>query len=149
MPRYSFCTVACVRRSIHDQWCSLVRRIFRRSISMGYSVEDVTYWFETDSTAWKSSFSRQVQIRVDLIRFEGVRCDLRLKQRTPRLPGSRDDDDPIWAQWAFKLERDLDESFELPGGCSQGFEQRMTELRHGSHDGKECRRQPSFLGLDS
>src|SRR6266540_3732286 len=55
MPRYSFCTVACVRRSTQDQWCNLVRRTLRRSISMGYSVDEVTYWFETDRTAWKSS----------------------------------------------------------------------------------------------
>jgi hypothetical protein len=50
---------------------------------------------------------------------------------------------------AFKLEPDLDEGFELPGWRSKGFEQRMTELWNGGHDCKECRRQPSFLGLDA
>lgn len=47
----------------------------RRSISIGYSVEEVTYRFETDSTAWKIEFSGQVQVSVDLVRFEVSRVN--------------------------------------------------------------------------
>jgi hypothetical protein len=76
--------------------------------------------FELDFSEEADMSSVEDWLGVDLVRFEGVGRDLRLQQRTPRLPGSRDHDDPIWAhRLALKLERDLDERFELPGRSPQ------------------------------